>query len=213
MDHDSLHTVLESLRDRIDEAAYDDGIDARRAGIEDAICEIEGYLRSGESSELYYLLGYASYMHPDWMSSPDLQTRVERALRRVLQLVPDDPYAWMYLGYNSYDLRHYEEALARFGSIDGSALPPRLKTKAREMLVCCHLRLSNIDSCVVELGRLVEAYDTHPAELIDPINLRCVVREISSTGHSAELASLRPLLLRLDHLADSVWFGDLVRAC
>lgn len=211
VDRDRVRSSLSRLWDEIDDAEVDDD-SRRRAIIDRAIGEIFGILTLHWDPEVLYLLGYASYVHPDRRASRELQEQVDRALRCVLRVVPQDPLSLLYLGHNDYDLGRFESARVHLAAIDDSGLEPWLRIKVCEMKACCCLRLSGVPECQRAVGELVERCGRHPdlMRVDPPLNLLRLLEQMAIEHGSACLELLREPLTRLDQLCRVRWFSELL---
>jgi len=207
MTRDPLDPILSVLWDRVDAAAGEAHTSRRRDGIDLAIADIDRALERNDDARLWYLRGYALYVHPDRVSSPPTQSALEHAFHRVLETVPDDALAQLYLGHDAYDRARYDAALAWFSSVDVCQLSEYLQLKVIEMIVCCRLHLSDVEGARDALDRLIERCAVRPIEDIHPLQLLRALETLASRG--AGLGALAPSLARLDEAGSFHWFGEL----
>ncbi|MCE9575267.1 MAG: hypothetical protein K8W52_19105 [Deltaproteobacteria bacterium] len=196
------------LRDLIADADATDDVARRRAGIEAALAAIRAAMATDDDLELRYLLGYATYLHPDRRTSPALQAQLAAALDGVLAIAPAHAMARSYLGHDAYDRGAYADAEALFLGIDPGALSPYLALKHAEMIACCALRLRPPGACVLELEALAEACAHHEWQDIHPLNLYHLVREVAAARGAAVFDPVRDWLAQIDEAAEGDWFAS-----
>jgi hypothetical protein len=109
---------LETLWEEVELAANIEDVDGRRHAIESAAMAVDSFVAGSRTPDALYLLGYAWYFHPDRISSRAIQNKMATALLGALDIDGGYARAWMYLGYNGYDLGKYETARDYFDRID-----------------------------------------------------------------------------------------------
>lgn len=195
------------LRDRIADADATDDVARRRAGIEAALTAIRAAMATDDDLELRYLLGYATYLHPDRRASPALQAQLAQALERVLAIDPHHTMARSYLGHDAYDRGAYADAESCFRAIDPDALSPYPALKHAEMIACCALRLRPPEACIAELAAFADACALHEWQDIHPLNLYHLVREVAAARGAAVFDPVRDWLAEIDLAAEGDWFA------
>lgn len=196
---------LDTLWGMIDAADDIDDDGRRGAAIDEVLQAIQSQPGCEQSVELQYALAYAIYVHPDRLRSAALQSRLSDALRRTLLLDPSHALAMSYLGYNAYDLGEYQEAEKWFEDVDLTVLPPALRIKIEEMLLCCAVRIVGLGPSLERLKRFADKCEELPPQDVQPLSLRVAVEEALSqlmTGGQPlgmdEVQNARSALARID---------------
>jgi len=137
-------------RHLLDEAVFTDAPEERRRKLDEAIAALlrETPAAPTASADLTYLLGYASYLHPDFGSSSERRAMAKRALVDATLLDPKHPRAHLYLGHIAYDEGDYEHARQAFLVAAGPGLGVYLEGKRAEMLVCCTLWIDGLSAAL-----------------------------------------------------------------
>jgi hypothetical protein len=192
-------------------ARIDAVIDLDRGQLPDVIPSVKAELRALETpdiaADIAYLLGYLTYLHPDRMTSPELQAETRGHLTRALPRGA----ALLYLGHNEYDLGDHAAAAVYFDAI---ALPkllsPYVRLKVLEMRICCRIRLHGVASGIPAFGDFVTECEGHPVEDVWPEELARTLAELTLSDD--ERAALLVLAERLDRKGKfGDWFVGIVR--
>ncbi len=193
-------------------ARIDTVIDLDRERLPEAIASVKADLRALDfpeiEAEIAYLLGYLTYLHPDRMSSPELQAETREHLTRALPRGA----ALLYLGHNEYDLQDWEKAGEFFDAISlKSVTSPYVRLKVLEMRVCCQIRLQGVAATLSELIDFVDEAERHPVQDVWPEELARTLTGLRlSPIERIELAILADRLDRKGKFGD--WFAGIVRA-
>lgn len=205
----TLAQRVQQLWEALDAADEVEDEETRRAGLCEVIRVIEAATGEGESPDLFFMLGYALYLHPERRSDVAIQHRLDTALQRVLALEPGHDLAKLYLGHNEYDLQRYDTAANWFRAVDRSRVEPLLSLKALEMVLCCSLRCSGLAASLGLLRDFADACATHPMTDVHPLNLYAAIRDgLPAAADAVEEA--RPALARIDASGEFRWFADLL---
>ncbi len=171
-------------------------------------CGKFGY--SQQKVELYFLLGYSWYLHPARVESSQVYENVENALFSVLEIEPAHALAWLYLGYNAYDMGYYIEAQFRFERVQMNQLSPFFRLKALEIQLCCCIRLSGLSEAADKMKEFVVELEEHPIEDIFPIELARTLESVDKLEGLYD-SELQTLALRIDRAGGFTnWFTELV---
>jgi hypothetical protein len=192
-------------------ARIDTVIDLDRERLPEAIASVKADLRALEipeiAAEVAYLLGYLTYLHPDRVSSPELQAETREHLTRALPRGA----ALLYLGHNEYDLHDWATAAEYFDAISLSSLTsPYVRLKVLEMRVCCRIRLHGVSAALPAIADFVAEAERHPVQDVWPEELARTLTGLPLA--SQERAELLVLAQRLDRKGKfGDWFSGIVR--
>ena len=148
--------------------------------------------------ELFYLLGYSLYIHPERRLVKEIYEKTETALWSAIQLDPDYGNAWLYLGHNAYDMENYEAAQQRFNQIKEEQVTQFLWLKALEMRVCCSIWLKGLTKTLDEIEEFVSEVEKRPDAVIAHLNLYQVLKACDNKLGIRERGRMTRLAIRLD---------------
>src|SRR5262245_51034727 len=100
--------------EEIVEACIEDEPMRRAERFESLAQRLRDRVTTNDDGDTWYTLGYVLYKHPERIRSPQLQDETERALQTAVERDPGHALAWMYLGYNAYDLGRHDVARRSF---------------------------------------------------------------------------------------------------
>ncbi len=108
------------------------------------LAELESISEDKRNDEFFYLKGFINYM-----KEPSDILEARNNFQKALEINPIESYARLYLGHCLYDLGEYKEAEENFSIVDkegfNEIVKDLLQMKVEEMLVCCHIKLTNLD--------------------------------------------------------------------
>jgi hypothetical protein len=188
----------EALWGEISAADEIQDVTQRRHAIEAVTAKLAGESAMHPTASLFWLLGYAWYLHPDRMTSTPIQKRSEAALHSALDLAPTYARAHMYLGHNAFDLRNYAEARSHFDRVDLSQLGSYWAMKVREMRVSCTIAIDGLASALEQMDEFVHIAEQHPPPDVMPTVLYRLVKTERSLLGEVETERLQRILERLD---------------
>lgn len=124
-----------------------------------------------DDAEVVYARGYVLYFDPERLTDPSVQGTVEHAFMSALKLEPGHSRAQLYLGHHYFDVGRCSDALRCFDRVEETGLNPLLYIKARELAVCCRLRLQQLPDVAPALTEFIELAD-HSSDLdLHPVHL------------------------------------------
>lgn len=179
--------------------------------IEELVPAIEALQGFEYNSFANYLVGYLWYLHPRRGKLCQIESASESALEKAIALDPSNGHAWLYLGHNAYDSGRYLVALKRFRQSLSQLHSRYLLTRAREMVVCCRIRLYGLTECLDDIDRFV--WHASEAEVQDvwPQNLHNVLKVRVGDLTEFDKARLGKSLRRLDAAGEfGSWFSELL---
>lgn len=178
--------------------------------IEDVIPELEAFSPKRKEPEVNYLLGYCWYLHPDRQYSKQIEGEVEKALTLAIKQDSNHAKAWLYLGHNAYDFAHYRLALERFMNVDPYQLPPYLKLKTQEMLICCKIRLEGLGLCLLDMEQFAVSAEKYQPEDLWPQELAKTITESRDYLSEFERGRFKKIAQRIDATGKlGNWFSEL----
>lgn len=152
-------------------------------------------------AELFYLLGYVLYYHPERIKNPAIYQEVEKSFLSALEIDHEYPMAWLYFGYNAYDKEQYSEAQQRFLMVKKDSLDPFWNLKLLEIKLCCSIKLDGLDASLDKLETFVEEAEKLPVEDVYPLSLDKVIEECKASLVPANRLRFTCLLKKLDKAA------------
>jgi hypothetical protein len=188
----------EALRGEVRAADEIQDVTERGHAIEAVTAKLAGESARHPTAWLFWLLGYAWYLHPDRMTSTPIQKRSEAALHSALDIAPTYALAHMYLGNNAFDLRNYAEARSHFDRVDLSQLGSYWAMKVREMRVSCTIAIDGLASALDQMDEFVHVAEQHPPPDVMPTVLYRLVKTARSQLDEAETERLQLILERLE---------------
>lgn len=209
----AYNKTLNELWLEIDQAAAEQEHETRKHRIEQTISRIEQLkLQRSNDAAVLYSLGYAWYMHPERISSDQIQEHTEQSLLAAVTSDPNYALAWLYLGHHAYDLAHYQVALERFERCASiGALPEYLQLKAEEMRLCCLIRLHGLAMSMDAFDRFVRIAERHPVEDVWPQELAKSFHDAANDPVLVDRVRMAELARRLDSAGHfENWFTGLL---
>lgn len=210
---DSIYDSIDLLID-IPTANKDAVIDQIRF-IQDEInallIEQKRFYTEEQIAELFYLLGYVYYLHPDRINDKSVFQKIEKFLATAVQLDEKHSMARLYLGYNAYDSKNYNLAKERFKLISRDAIDPYFYLKLIEIALCCSIRIQGLMNCLEDLDSFVKEVEQYPIEDIYPHSLAKTIEGCKHSLIVSQNSRLIQLMERLDNAGGFVnWFSGLV---
>jgi tetratricopeptide (TPR) repeat protein len=154
---------------------------------------------NSQDNKCWYLLGLIWYCFPS--DDQERSINCETALKRAIELNPDDNWSNMYLGHLYFDEKKYEIALHQFEKVsskyfDDLDLHWRV-LKLEELTLCCKLYLNFNRIEDVEIEKYAKKCEkTDESEYVFSLEiLRCVL-ELSQKPE-VDKSKLKRLFLRL----------------
>ncbi len=179
--------------------------------IEETISELEAIDSDRRNSYINYLIGYCWYLHPDRQYSNRVENEVEKALLSAINQVGNFAKAWLYLGHNAYDFANYNMALKRFMNVDSDQLPPYLKLKTQEMIVCCKIHLEGLAACLSDLEKFVFLCEQYEPEDLWPQELARLINEKHKHLDKLKKKYLKKIAQQIDIAGNfGIWFCELI---
>jgi tetratricopeptide (TPR) repeat protein len=156
-----------------------------------------------QDNKCWYLLGLIWYCFPSDYQA-DYQERsvnCETALKKAIELKPDDDWSNMYLGHLYFDEKKFEIALHQFEKVsseyfDGLDLHWRV-LKLEELILCCKLYLDFDRIEDVKIEKYAEKCEkTDESKYVFPLEMMRCVLELSEKPE-VDKSKLKRLFLRL----------------
>ncbi len=127
----------------------------QKVGLRDCFAELDKLSEGEKDDEYYYLKGFLHYM-----SEPSEHNQAQECFQKSLEINPIDGHARLYLGYSLYDIGFYKESEYHFSLVDkdefGSLVRDQIQLNVEEMLVCCQVKISNLDDqSLLEAKKLI----------------------------------------------------------
>ena len=116
----------------------------QKFALQSILAELEEISEDKQNDEYFYLKGFINYM-----KEPSDIPQAKEYFQKALEVNPTESYAKLYLGHCLYDLGSYKEAKYQFSTVDEDGFNTNVKDllqmKVEEMLVCCHVKLTDLD--------------------------------------------------------------------
>lgn len=162
-------------------------------------------------AELFYLLGYIYYLHPDRSRDNLIFQKVEKSLNTAIQLDNKHSMARLYLGHNAYDSQDYILAKKRVDLISRDAIDPYFYLKRLEISLCCSIRTRGLINCLEELEAFIQEAEKYPIEDIYPPSLARTIEDCKNSLPASQHSRLMQLMERLDNASGFTnWFTRLI---
>jgi len=114
--------------------------DLQKSGAQECLAELESLPDDEKDDEYFYFKGFIHYMN-----EPSEIIQAQEFFRKTLEINPIHNHARLYLGHCLYDTGFYKEAEYHFSLIDKDEFEDWIKMKVEEMLVCCHIKQTNLN--------------------------------------------------------------------
>jgi len=151
--------------------------DEREIALQNILAELESISEDKRNDEYFYLKGFVNY----FKNPSDIQ-QAKHYFQRALEINPVESYARLYFGHCLYDLGEYKEAEYNFSIVDEDGFKADVKIflqmKVEEMLVCCRIKLTDLDErSFSEAKKLINKYSK--SDFLDDhlFNLNKVLKE------------------------------------
>lgn len=141
---------------------YDEAVllpeNEREIALQKILAELGNISEDKRNDEYFYLKGFINYF-----KEPSDIPQAKHYFQKALEINPIESYARSYLGYCLYDLGEYKEAEYNFSIIDeegfNADVRDYLQMKVEEMLVCCRIKLTDLDeSSFSEARKIINKY-------------------------------------------------------
>lgn len=134
-----MQEVLKKIWDRYDNSfTFTDK--AQKAELRNCLDELAKISENNRDADYYYLKGYIHYM-----SEPSDLKEAKKSFKQALEINPVHESSRLYFGHCLYDEKNYEEAEYNFSIVDKDEFNDFYNMKIEEMLVCCRVRISELD--------------------------------------------------------------------
>ena len=197
MDNAEYESRIDQLWNEIHEASAIKDLASRKKAIEAVAGKIEEVIAQRRAAATLFLLGYAWYFHPERMTSPVIQEKVEAALRYAIELTPAYARAHMYLGHQAFDLGRYKEARSHFENVNVEQLEPYWGMKVHEMRVCCAIAIDGLPQSLNALEGYVQMAEQLPCQDLWPTQLAKWIKAQAPQLGEFEIRRVRKLAARL----------------
>lgn len=118
--------------------------DLQKIKRQEILDELDKFSEDEKEEEFFYLKGFICYMN-----QPSEISKAQNYFQKTLELNLVHAHARLHLGHCLYDLGLYEEAEYHFSLVDkddfNAQIRDLMQMKIEEMIVCCHIKLSNLD--------------------------------------------------------------------
>ena len=104
------------------------------------LAELENFSEDKRNANLYYSKGFFQYM-----LTPSEVSDAQISFQKALEIYPAHDGARLYLGHCLYDTGFYKDAEYHFSIVDKEEFNEFFQMKIEEILVCCHIRTSDLD--------------------------------------------------------------------
>jgi ribosomal protein S18 acetylase RimI-like enzyme len=145
----------------------------QKSGIQEYLAELENLPEDEKDEEYFYFKGLIHYMkHPSEMN------QAQEFFQKALEINPVHNHARLYMGHCLYDTGFYKNAEYHFSLIDKEEFEDWIKMKVEEMIVCCHIKQTNLnEESLSEAKAIINKY--YKLQFFDDylFNLSYVLRE------------------------------------
>jgi hypothetical protein len=137
---------------------------------------------NSKDNKCWYLLGLIWYCFPS--DNQERSINCETALKKAIELKPDDNWSNMYLGHLYFDERKFEIGLPQFKKVSSKYLDKLdlhwRVLKLEELILCCKLYLDFDAIEIDEIEKYAKVCETaEEYELIFPLEITRCIWELS----------------------------------
>ena len=152
-----MQKIFSDIWSKYDEAATLPD-EERNVALEEILTQLDDISEDNQNEEYFYLKAFINYN-----KDPSDIYQAKIFYQKALEINPDESYARLYYGHCLYDLSEYREAEYNFSIIDkegfNESVREFLQMKVEEMLVCCRIKLTDLDEqSFSEAKKLVNKY-------------------------------------------------------
>ncbi|MEW4562865.1 hypothetical protein AB1K70_10090 [Bremerella sp. JC770] len=195
--------------EQIDNANLVPEHDQRKQEIESAISELRQLLESGQKWTLYPL-GYAYYCHPDRQPGSPMSSQVDSFLRLAISENVEPELARLYLAFQRYDEKRFEESRDLVGQVPLENLHENIAIRCAELQLCNHLWIGPQAEYPARLFDFATYIASLSEPAIEPLLLMSLLEHLAERN---ALTDCQAALVELDRaypILSGHWFRDVV---